>query len=52
MQFSPALIPAASGGLAVSSASLFALPIFLTSTVEAKATLSEIFSFGAREWKL
>ena len=42
-QFLQAVLPAAKGGLGISSARLLALPAFLASTVEAKDALSEIF---------
>ena len=42
-QFLQAVLPAANGGLGVSSARLFALPAFLASAVGAKDALSEIF---------
>ena len=42
-QFSQAVLPAAKGGLGVSSARLLALPAFLASAVETKDALSEIF---------
>ena len=42
-QFLQAVLPAAKGGLGVSSARLLALPAFLTSAVGAKNALSEIF---------
>ena len=42
-QFLQAVLPAATSGLGVSSARLFALPAFLASTVGAKNALSEIF---------
>ena len=41
--FLQAFLPAAKGGLGVSSARLLALPAFLASAVEAKDALSEIF---------
>ena len=42
-QFLQAVLPAAKGGLGVSSARLLALPAFLASAVGAKDALSEIF---------
>ena len=42
-QFLQAVLPAAKGGLGVSSACLLALSTFLASAVGAKATLGEIF---------
>ena len=42
-QFLQAVLPAAKGGLGVSSARLLALPAFLASGVGAKDALSEIF---------
>ena len=42
-QFLEAVLPAAKGGVGVSSARLLALPAFLASAVEAKDALSEIF---------
>ena len=42
-QFLQAVLPAAKGGLGVSSARLLALPAFLASVVGAKDALSEIF---------
>ena len=42
-QFLQAVLPAAKGGLGVSSARLLALPAFLASSAEAKNALSEIF---------
>ena len=42
-QFLQAVLPAAKGGLGVSSARLLALPAFLASAVGAKDDLSEIF---------
>ena len=42
-QFLQAVLPAAKGGLGVSSARLLALPTFLASAVGAKDALSEIF---------
>ena len=42
-QFLPAVLPAAKGGLGVSSARLLALPAFLFSSVGAKNALSVIF---------
>ena len=44
-QFLQAVLPAAKGGLGVSSARLLALPAFLASAVEAKNALSKIFGF-------
>ena len=41
--FLQAVLPAAKGGLIVSSARLIALPAFLASAVGAKNTLSKIF---------
>ena len=42
-QFLQAVLPAAKGGLGVSSARLLALPVFLASAVGAKNASSEIF---------
>ena len=42
-QFLQTVLPAAKGGLGVSSAHLLALPAFLASAVGAKDALSEIF---------
>ena len=42
-QFLQAVLPAAKGGLGVSSARLLALPAFLASAVGAKDALSKIF---------
>ena len=42
-QFLQAVLPAAKGGLGVSSARLLALPAFLALSVGAKNTLGEIF---------
>ena len=42
-QFLQAVLPAAKGGLGVSSARLLALPVFLALSVGAKITLGEIF---------
>ena len=42
-QFLQAVLPAAKGGLGVSSARVLALPAFLASTVGAKDALSQIF---------
>ena len=42
-QFLQAVLPAAEGGLGVSSARLLALPAFLASSVGAKNDLCEIF---------
>ena len=42
-QFLQAVLPAAKGGLGVSSARLLSLPAFLASAVGAKDALSEIF---------
>ena len=43
LQILQAVLPAAKGGLGVSSARLLALPAFLASAIEAKIVLSEIF---------
>ena len=48
--FLQAFLPAAKGGLSVSSARLIASPAFLASAIEAKATLSEIFDLEHEDW--
>ena len=50
-QFLQAVLPAAKGGLGVSSARLLALPAFLASAVGAKDALSKIFGLESG-WNL